>query len=97
MSEEAASVATPYQVEDLLAAAAKLAPVLGVNEGELLKQLADPDSGFEYLARKVDLPTADEVGRLRLEGDRLADSRRVYPEGELASQGSVRLGPTIRA
>ena len=43
VSEEAASViATPYQVEDPLAAAAKLAPVLGVNEGELLKQLADP-------------------------------------------------------
>jgi cell division protein FtsI (penicillin-binding protein 3) len=88
VSEEAASVfATPYQVEDPPTAAAKLAPILGVNEGKLLKQLADPDSGFEYLARKVDLPTADEVGRLKLEGiGFLPDSRRVYPEGELASQ-----------
>ena len=88
VSEEAASVfATPYQVEDPPAAAAKLAPILGVNQGKLLEQLADPESGFEYLARKVDLPTADDVSRLKLEGiGLLPDSRRVYPEGELASQ-----------
>jgi cell division protein FtsI (penicillin-binding protein 3) len=87
-SEEAASVfATPYQVEDPPAAAAKLARVLGVDQSKLLEQLADPESGFEYLARKVDLPTAEAVENLKLAGiGLLPDSRRIYPEGELASQ-----------
>ena len=88
VSEEAASVfATPYQVEDPPAAAAKLAGVLGVDQDKLLEQLADPDSGFEYLARKVDLPTAERIEKLELAGiGLLPDSRRIYPEGELASQ-----------
>ena len=88
VSEEAASVvATPYQVEDPPAAAAKLAGVLDVDQNKLLEQLADPDSGFEYLARKVDLPTAEKVEKLELAGiGLLPDSRRIYPEGELASQ-----------
>ncbi len=78
--------ATPYQVKDPPAAAAKLAKVLGVDEQELLEKLA-ADTGFEYLARKVDLPTAEEVTELDLAGiGRLPDSRRIYPEGELASQ-----------
>jgi cell division protein FtsI (penicillin-binding protein 3) len=88
LSEEAVSVfATPYQVEDPPAAAAKLAGVLGVDQNKLLEQLADPDSGFEYLARKVDLPTAERIEKLKLAGiGLLPDSRRIYPEGELASQ-----------
>lgn len=88
VSEDAASVfATPYQVEDPPKAAARLSAVLGVNEQTVLKQLADPDSGFAYLARKVDLPTAERVQELELAGiGLLPDSRRIYPEGELASQ-----------
>jgi cell division protein FtsI (penicillin-binding protein 3) len=88
VSEDAASVfATPYQIEDPPAAAAQLARILDVNESKLLEQLADPESGFEYLARKVDLPTAQEVTDLELAGiGTLPDSRRIYPEGELASQ-----------
>jgi cell division protein FtsI (penicillin-binding protein 3) len=87
VSEEAASIfATPYQVKDPPAAAAKLARVLGVDEQELLERLTAP-TGFEYLARKVDLPTAEEVEQLDLAGiGQLPDSRRIYPEGELASQ-----------
>ncbi len=88
VSEEAASVfATPYQVEDPPAAAAKLAGAPDVDQNKILEQLADPDSGFEYLARKVDLPTAEKVEKLDLAGiGLLPDSRRIYPEGELASQ-----------
>ena len=88
VSEDAASVfATPYQVEDPPAAAAQLAKVLGVEEKALREQLADPESGFSYLARKVDLPTAEKVRELELAGiGLLPDSRRIYPEGELASQ-----------
>jgi len=87
LSEDAASVfATPYQVKDPPEAAARLAKVLKVDEGKLLEQLAS-DSGFAYLARKVDLPTAEEVSNLKLAGiGLLPDSRRIYPEGELASQ-----------
>lgn len=88
ISEDAASVfATPYQVEDPPRAAAKLAGILNVDEEALLKELTDPESGFAYLARKVDLPTAEEVRDLELAGvGLLPDSRRIYPEGELASQ-----------
>jgi cell division protein FtsI (penicillin-binding protein 3) len=93
VSEDAASVfATPYQVEDPPKAAAKLAGLLDIDETTVLKQLSDPESGFEYLARKVDLPTAQRVQDLGLAGiGLLPDSRRIYPEGELASHvvGSV--------
>lgn len=88
VSEDAASVfATPYQVENPTRAAARLAPVLDADPDELLEQLADRSSGFAYLARKVDLPTAEKVRRLGIEGiGLLPDSRRIYPEGELAAQ-----------
>jgi cell division protein FtsI (penicillin-binding protein 3) len=87
LSETAASVfATPYQVEDPPAAAAKLARVLEVDQSKILEHLA-ADTGFEYLARKVDLSTAEAVEKLKLAGiGLLPDSRRIYPEGELASQ-----------
>jgi cell division protein FtsI (penicillin-binding protein 3) len=88
VSEDAATVfATPYQVDEPSAAARKLAPVLGVSQAEILEALADRDSGFAYLARKVDLPTADRVAQLDLRGiGLLPDSRRIYPQGELAGQ-----------
>lgn len=88
VSEDAASVfATPYQVENPPAAAAKIAKVLKADQQRISEQLSDPDSGFEYLARKVDLPTAEAIQDLRLAGvGLLPDSRRIYPEGELASQ-----------
>lgn len=88
VSEDAASVfATPYQVKDPAAAARKLASVLGLTEQEILETLSDRESGFAYLARKVDLETADRVRDLDLKGvDLLPDSRRVYPQGELAGQ-----------
>lgn len=87
-SEAAASVfATPYQVEDPPRAAAKLAKALDVDEKKVLERLASPESGFEYLARKVDLATAERIQELGLAGIGLIpDSRRIYPEGELASQ-----------
>ena len=93
ISEDAATIiATPYQVKEPAVAAAKLASILDVPEKGLLETLSERDSGFAYLARKVDLPSAEAVRKLKLEGiDILPDSRRIYPEGELASQliGSV--------
>ena len=88
VSEDAATLfATPYQVEDPERTAHKLATVLDVSEHDLLARLADRESGFAYIARKVDLSTAEQIRKLHLAGvGVLPDSRRVYPQGELAAQ-----------
>jgi cell division protein FtsI (penicillin-binding protein 3) len=88
VSEEAATVfATPYQVRDPADAASRLAPLLDVPEDTLLDSLSNGESGFAYLAREVDLVTADRVRKLHLDGiGILPDSRRVYPQGHLATQ-----------
>ncbi|MGI8462148.1 MAG: peptidoglycan D,D-transpeptidase FtsI family protein [Solirubrobacterales bacterium] len=95
VSEDAATIiATPYQVKDPAATAAKLAQILEMPEKELLEPLSDRESGFAYLARKVSLPATEEIRKLKIEGLAiLPDSRRIYPEGKLASQliGSVGL------
>jgi cell division protein FtsI/penicillin-binding protein 2 len=88
VSEEAATVfATPYQVRDPADAASRLAPLLDVPEDNLLDSISNRESGFAYLAREVDLVTADRVRKLHLDGiGILPDSRRVYPQGPLATQ-----------
>jgi cell division protein FtsI (penicillin-binding protein 3) len=87
VSEDAADViATPYQVKDPAEAARRLAPLLQVPEAEILRALADRSSGFAYLARQLDLSTADRVRKMRLAGiTTVPSSRRVYPEGTLAA------------
>ena len=88
VSEEAASVyATPYQLEDPAKAAQRLAEALDRPVEEILAAVSDRDSGFAYVARDVDLVAAQRVRRLGIEGvGVLPDSRRIYPEGELAAQ-----------
>ncbi|HET6571274.1 MAG TPA: penicillin-binding protein 2 [Solirubrobacterales bacterium] len=87
VSEDAKTIyATPYQVKDPPQTAAKLAAVLGLPRDEVLKSLTE-ESGFAYVARKVDLPHAARVARLELPGvGELPDSRRTYPQGEMAAQ-----------
>lgn len=87
VSEDAATIyATPYQVKDPVSAAERLARVLDGDREELLRGLT-ADSGFSYVAKKVDLPTAARIERLELPGiGQLPDSRRTYPQGELAAQ-----------
>jgi len=87
VSEDAKTIyATPYQVKKPREAAAKLAPILDLEEDEVLKSLTE-DSGFAYVARKVALPSAARVERLHLPGiGELPDSRRTYPQGDLAAQ-----------
>jgi cell division protein FtsI (penicillin-binding protein 3) len=93
VSEDAATIyATPYQVKDPAATARRLAEALDLDRDEVLESLSARDSGFAYIARKVDLPTAQRVQAMRLPGiGTLPDSRRMYPQGELAAQviGSV--------
>jgi cell division protein FtsI/penicillin-binding protein 2 len=88
VSEEAATVfATPYQVRDPADAARRLSPLLDVPETDLVETLSDRESGFAYLRREIDLVAAQRVKRLRIRGvGILPDSRRTYPQGELASQ-----------
>jgi cell division protein FtsI (penicillin-binding protein 3) len=87
VSEDAATIyATPYQVKNAPRTADKLAPLLGMSGDDVLKALTQP-SGFSYVARKVDLLTAARIERLKLPGiGELPDSRRTYPQGDLASQ-----------
>ncbi len=93
VSEDAETIfATPYQVEDPNRTARRLASILNEDPEEILTALADRDSGFTYVARKVDLVTAQRIEDMELPGiGVLPDSRRLYPQGELASQviGSV--------
>ncbi|HUB98567.1 MAG TPA: penicillin-binding protein 2 [Solirubrobacterales bacterium] len=86
-SEDAATIyATPYQVKNPPQAAAKLAPILDQKKGEVLEALTE-ESGFSYVAHKVDLQTAARIERLDLEGiGELPDSRRTYPQGDMAGQ-----------
>lgn len=87
VSEDAKTIyATPYQVKKPGQAAAKLASILGLEESEVLKSLSE-ESGFSYVARKVEAPKASRVARLELPGiGELPDSRRTYPQGDLAAQ-----------
>lgn len=93
VSEDAKTIyATPYQVERPRQAAAKLASILGLEDADVLESLT-ADSGFSYVARKVDLPSAARVARLELAGvGELPDSRRTYPQGDLAAQAIGAVG-----
>jgi cell division protein FtsI (penicillin-binding protein 3) len=87
-SEDAADViATPYQVENPGQTALRLHDILGEPTTDLVSKLADRSSGFEYLARKVDASVAARVKKLDIAGiSTVPTSRRLYPQGELASQ-----------
>ena len=93
VSEDAETIyATPYQVKDPSRTADRLAGVLDMDPETVLRAISDRQSGFAYIAHKVDLLTADRVRKLHLRGiGMIPDSRRIYPQGDLASQviGSV--------
>jgi cell division protein FtsI/penicillin-binding protein 2 len=86
-SEDASTIfATPYQVKNPAQAAAQLAPILDLSKGEVLRSLT-ADSGFSYVAHKVSLEDSAKIEALKLEGiGELPDSRRTYPQGEMAGQ-----------
>ncbi len=73
-------------ITDPAAAAAKLAPVLGIDEGTLRVKLADRKKAFVYLARKVDDGVASRVAALHIGGIAAApESKRFYPSGTIAA------------
>ncbi len=93
VSEDAATIyATPYQVKNPVKTATELARVLKTNRDEVLESLTE-ESGFSYVAKQVDLPTAARVERLELPGiGQLPASRRNYPQGEMAGQAIGAVG-----
>jgi cell division protein FtsI (penicillin-binding protein 3) len=88
VSEPAVDIAaTPYLIEDATKAAAKLAPLVGEPEDEILRKLARRDTGFVYLARHVPAAKADRAKKLNLPGlEFIPQYRRTYPRDWMASQ-----------
>ncbi len=88
VSEPADDIAaTPYLIKDPRGSAEKIAKILGVDEGELLKKLTRRDTGFVYIDRGVPANIAAKVAKLKIEGiDLISTSRRTYPRSWLASQ-----------
>ena len=88
VSEDSVTVfANPLQVKDPADTAARLAPLTGVDEGELMELLVDRSRGFVYLARKIDPADGEKIDKLELTGvGTVVEPRRTYPQGELAGQ-----------
>jgi cell division protein FtsI/penicillin-binding protein 2 len=91
-SEDAATIfAVPPEVKKPAVAAEKLATILKLPQSKVLSEVT-AESTYSVLAHKVDLPTAKRIERLNLVGiGQDPDSRRTYPQGEMAGQvlGSV--------
>lgn len=87
VSVEARTIfAAPNRIKDKQGTAEALASSLGGVAEDYLPKL-QKDSGFVYIARKVDLDRAKELEKLELDGiGMLDDSKRLYPSGELACQ-----------
>jgi cell division protein FtsI (penicillin-binding protein 3) len=93
VSEDAVTAfANPFLIDDPTAVAARLAPLVGRTEDDLLRKLSDRDAGFVYLRRKMDASQGQKVERLEIEGiGTMTEPKRTYTQGYLASQviGSV--------
>jgi cell division protein FtsI/penicillin-binding protein 2 len=87
VSEPAQEIsADPYLLSNPLAAAQKLAPLLGESEATVLHKLSE-HTGFVYLARALPASKATQVLALGIPGvNGTQVMRRVYPRAQLASQ-----------
>jgi cell division protein FtsI (penicillin-binding protein 3) len=88
VSEDAVTVfAHPYLIKDPAKVAARLAPLLGLAEDDLLKKLANRSSTFVYLRHRMDPESGHKVQELQIPGiETVIEPKRVYPQGYLASQ-----------
>ncbi len=84
--EASSAAADPSAIEDPAAAAAALAPLLGVRVEKLTKMLAS-EKEFVWLQRKLDPTRAEAVRKLGIKGVFfLKESKRYYPLRRLAAQ-----------
>ncbi|MFQ5554859.1 MAG: peptidoglycan D,D-transpeptidase FtsI family protein [Acidimicrobiia bacterium] len=84
-------VADPSQIDDPIGVARMMAPLLDLDEPDLVERLSKEDSRFAYVARRLEREAMGDVGELveslGLAGFTFVDEpRRVYPAGALASQ-----------
>jgi cell division protein FtsI (penicillin-binding protein 3) len=88
VSEDAVTVfAHPFLIDNPARVAARLSPLLGRPEDDLLKKLSDRSESFVYLRRKMDASLGHKVEMLGIEGiDTIVEPKRTYPQGFLASQ-----------
>jgi cell division protein FtsI (penicillin-binding protein 3) len=88
VSEDSVTVfAHPFLIKDPAKVAARLAPLVGRREDDLLRKLADRTATFVYLRRKMDASLGEKVKKLKIEGiGTVTEPKRVYPQGYLASQ-----------
>jgi cell division protein FtsI (penicillin-binding protein 3) len=88
VSEDSVTVfANPLQIKEPVKVAAKLAPLMGMKEDELLRKVSDRSTGFVYLRRKMDPTAGERVAERKIEGiGTTTEPKRVYPQGYLASQ-----------
>jgi cell division protein FtsI (penicillin-binding protein 3) len=85
--------ADPTLVTDPIATAAKLAPILKVDQQYLVKQLSSKPSRFAYLAHTVADGVVEAVDALHLPGiGFVPESARSYPAGTLAASLLGRVG-----
>ena len=88
VSEDSVTVfAHPFLIKDPSRVAARLSPLIGRSEDELLRKLADRKTTFVYLRRKMDASLGEKIKKLKIEGiGTVTEPKRVYPQGFLASQ-----------
>jgi cell division protein FtsI (penicillin-binding protein 3) len=88
VSEDAVTVfAHPFLIDHPAAVAARLSPLIGRTESELLGKLSERDSGFVYLRRQMDASLGHRIEELGIEGiDTVIEPKRSYPQGHLAAQ-----------
>jgi cell division protein FtsI/penicillin-binding protein 2 len=88
VSEDSTTVfANPFLIKDPVKVAAKLSPLIGLPEDELLRKLSDRETGFIYLRRKMDATKGEQIEKLKIEGiGTVTEPKRTYPQGFLASQ-----------
>jgi cell division protein FtsI (penicillin-binding protein 3) len=88
VSEDSVTVfAHPFLIKDPAKVAARLAPLIGRSDDELLRKLADRATTFVYLRRKMDASLGEKIKKLKIEGiGTVTEPKRVYPQGFLASQ-----------
>jgi cell division protein FtsI (penicillin-binding protein 3) len=88
VSEDSVTVfAHPILIDDPAKVAARLAPLIGRTESELLDQLSDKESTFTWLRRKMDATLGHRIEELGIEGiGTVVEPKRTYPQGHLAAQ-----------
>jgi cell division protein FtsI (penicillin-binding protein 3) len=88
VSEDATTVfANPFLIKNPAQVAAKVAPLIGMPDGDVLKLISDPRKGFVYLRRKMSGPAGAKIAKLKIEGiGTMVEPKRTYPQGALASQ-----------